>query len=351
MYNKSITTILVSFVMLFHYNASVAGNKDRTGQAGAEELTINPWARSSGYGSAAAATVRGIESQGINVAGLAFTQKTEIVLARTAWLVGSGSNINAFGLAQKVSSSGVLGLGFVSMGFGDITRTNVDNPEGGLGTFSPRLLNINLSYAKEFSNSIYGGVNLKVINHSISNVSSTGVAIDAGVQYVTGRRKELKFGISLRNIGTPMSFRGDGLSIRGTLPIGTSLTVEQRSSKYELPSQLNIGAGYDIYFNKENTDHRITAMANFQSNSFYRDLYQIGGEYAFKNMFMARIGYNFENSLFDSANRTNSLTGFCAGATVEVPLSKKGSVFGVDYSYRTSNPFAGCHALGIRVSL
>jgi len=242
-------------------------------------------------------------------------------------------------------------LGFVSMGFGDITRTNVDNPEGGLGTFSPRLLNINLSYAKEFSNSIYGGVNLKVINHSISNVSSTGVAIDAGVQYVTGRRKELKFGISLRNIGTPMSFRGDGLSIRGTLPIGTSLTVEQRSSKYELPSQLNIGAGYDIYFNKENTDHRITAMANFQSNSFYRDLYQIGGEYAFKNMFMARIGYNFENSLFDSANRTNSLTGFCAGATVEVPLSKKGSVFGVDYSYRTSNPFAGCHALGIRVSL
>jgi hypothetical protein len=346
-----IRAILLAGILFYNYQSVQAGNKDRTGQAGATELLINPWARSSGIASAGVAAVRGIEAQAINVAGLAFTQKTEIVFARTAWLVGTGSNLNAFGLSQKIGSSSVLGLGFTSMGFGEIMRTNPDNPEGGLGTFSPRFLNINISYAKEFSNSIYGGINLKVINQSISNLSATGVAIDAGVQYVTGKRKELKFGISLRNIGTPIKYSGDGLSSRATMPIGTSLTIEQRSARFELPSQLNIGGAYDIYFSKENTDHRITAMANFQSNSFYRDIYQLGGEYAFKNMFMARLGYNFESQLFSEVNRTNALTGFCAGATIEVPVNKKGSVMGIDYSFRASNPFSGSHAIGLRLGL
>ncbi len=267
-----IRAILLAGILFYQYQPVQAGNKDRTGQAGATELLINPWARSSGIASAGVAAVRGIEAQSINVAGLAFTQKTEIVFARTAWLVGTGSNLNAFRLSQRIGSSSVLGLGFTSMGFGEIIRTNPDNPEG-------------------------------------------------------------------------------GLSLRACMPIGTSLTIEQRSARFELPSQLNIGAAYDIYFSKENTDHRITTMANFQSNSFYRDIYQLGGEYAFKNMFMARLGYNFESQLFSDVNRTNALTGFCAGATIEVPLNKKGSVMGVDYSFRASNPFSGCHAIGLRLGL
>jgi hypothetical protein len=239
----------------------------------------------------------------------------------------------------------------MSMGFGDIQKTTVDNPEGGIGIFTPRLLNFNISYAKEFSNSIYGGVNIKAINQSIANVSASGFAIDAGIQYVTGKRKEIKFGIALKNVGTPMTFKGDGLSLRAQVPIGTSLTVEQRSAKFELPSSLNIGGAYDIYFDKEKDDHRITATANYLSNSFTRDIYQVGAEYAFKKMFMVRLGNNFEQKLYSTTERTNALTGFCAGATVEVPLSAKGSTFGIDYSYRTTNPFGGSHSLGVRVNL
>jgi len=341
----------VLFLSLIISGNLLAGNKDRAGQAGSTELLINPWARSSGLASSNTASSGGIESQFINVAGLAFTKKTEIIFARTNWLVGSGTNINAIGLSQRVSSSGVLGIGFMSMGFGDIQKTTVDNPEGGIGIFTPRLLNFNVSYAKEFSNSIYGGVNFKAINQSIANVSASGFAIDAGIQYVTGKRKEIKFGIALKNVGTPMTFKGDGLSLRAQVPIGTSLTVEQRSAKFELPSSLNIGGAYDIYFDKEKDDHRITATANYLSNSFTRDIYQVGAEYAFKKMFMVRLGNNFEQKLYSTTERTNALTGFCAGATVEVPLSAKGSTFGIDYSYRTTNPFGGSHSLGVRVNL
>lgn len=52
----------------------LAGNKDRSGQAGASELLINPWARSTGWGNAGMAQIRGLEGIWSNVAGTAFTK-------------------------------------------------------------------------------------------------------------------------------------------------------------------------------------------------------------------------------------------------------------------------------------
>jgi hypothetical protein len=56
----------------------------------------------------------------------------------------------------------------MSMNLGDIEVTTVESPEGGLGTFNPKFSTIGISYAKEFSNSIYGGVVLKIISGGIS---------------------------------------------------------------------------------------------------------------------------------------------------------------------------------------
>ena len=56
-----------------------------------------------------------------------------------------------------------------------------------------------------------------MISEQISNVGASGIALDAGIQYVTGAKDNLKFGISLKNVGPRMSFSGDGLSFRGML--------------------------------------------------------------------------------------------------------------------------------------
>ena len=49
--NKSFRYIVLSFVVLLGLSApqAFAGNKDRSGQAGASELLINPWAATSGW--------------------------------------------------------------------------------------------------------------------------------------------------------------------------------------------------------------------------------------------------------------------------------------------------------------
>ncbi|MEO0404174.1 MAG: hypothetical protein AAF193_04825, partial [Bacteroidota bacterium] len=66
-----------------------AGNPDRAGSAGAGQLLINPWARTAGLANSSMASVRGIESTFLNVAGLAFTEKTEIIFTNNQYLVGT----------------------------------------------------------------------------------------------------------------------------------------------------------------------------------------------------------------------------------------------------------------------
>ena len=170
-------------VVFLFSNAILAGNEDRAGSAGSSELLINPWAQSAGWASAGISSVNGLEAIFLNVAGLAYSDKTEIQFSRTNWLgTISGIGLNSAGFAQKVGESGVLGISFMSMNYGDIQITTTELPEGGIGTFSPSSMNFNIAYAKKFSSSISGGLNLKVVSQSISNVRAQGVAIDAWIK-------------------------------------------------------------------------------------------------------------------------------------------------------------------------
>ena len=221
----AIFVVLLSSNQLFSQEQAI-----RAGSAGASELLINPFARSSGWGGSNVSSVSGLEGQYFNVAGLASTERTELIFTQTSWLQygnelfnanESVSSISTFGFAQKVGESGVMGMGVMSMNFGDIEITTVDMPDGGIGTFSPRFMNIGVSYAHIFSNSIQGGATIRMISEQISDVSANGIAFDAGIQYRTGEQDELKFGISFKNWGPRMSFAGDGLSFRGIIPGGS----------------------------------------------------------------------------------------------------------------------------------
>jgi len=334
--------------------STFAGNEDRAGQAGATELLINPWGRSSGWGGANTSSVRGLEAQFLNVAGTAFTKKTELQFSRTLWI--ADIKINSFGFTQRVGATGVLGLGIMSMDFGDIPITTVDLPEGGIGTYSPQFLNLGISYAKAFSDNIYGGINLKVISEAISDVQAKGIALDAGIQYVTGKYDNIHFGISLKNVGPRMRFRGDGLSFRGTVPsTGVTMTVEQRSAEFELPSLVNIGGAYDFYLPNDSSaqkTHRITFAANFTSNSFSKDQFTFGVEYGFRSFLMVRAGYTYEKGMSNDDERTTCFTGPNAGFTVEIPMNKaKGSTFGMDFGYRATQPFNGVLYICARMNL
>ncbi|HNV50822.1 MAG: PorV/PorQ family protein [Bacteroidales bacterium] len=351
---KYIAAITFSVALLLPSYNLLAGNPDRSGQAGASELLINPWAGSSGWGGANIACTRGLESIYTNVAGTAFTERTELIFANTTYLKGADINIMTFGFTQRVGEAGALSLAIMSMGFGDVSRTTINNPDPGdaiIGTFAPNLMNINIGYAKIFSNSIYGGFTIKIISESMADMSAQGVAIDAGIQYVTGPMENIKFGIALKNVGPTMKFSGDGLTFRGFYNqfSRTSPTFVQPSSEYELPAQLSIGGAYDFLFGDNN---RFTLAGAFISNSFTKDQFSIGGEFSLKNYLVLRAGYLYEDGITKKSDRTTVYTGPSAGLSVQIPLNKeKGSIFSVDYSYRDTDPFSGVHTIGARFTL
>ncbi len=349
--NKIYKLLILSLVFTLVFGEAYAGNKDRAGEAGASQLLINPWARSNGLARANSSYVMGIESQFLNVAGLAHTHSTEVIFSNTTWLKGTGTNIASFGVAQKLGENGgVIGLSVMSISYGEMEITTVDQPEGGIGTFAPTASNINLSYAKAFSNSIYGGINIKMISQSTSDTKASTIAIDAGIQYVTGKDEQIKFGVALKNVGQNMQYSGDGLSFRGFVPgQSNAMTVEQRSAGFELPSLIRIGGSYDFELNE--TMHLIPSY-NFTSNSFTNDIHSLGIHFKWGQFLELRAGYGYENGILDDQTRATASTGFAAGLSIGAPFKKgKEGGFSIDYAYQSSNPFAGSHSVGIRVHL
>ena len=338
--------LFIAGLLLASQQSAFSGGANRTGQAGASELLINPWSRSSGWAGLNTANSSGLESMNLNVAGLARTTGTELVFARTNYLVGSDIAINAFGFSQKLGASNVIGVTIMSIDFGDIPITTYDSPEGGIGTYSPQFVNFGLGFAHSFSSNISGGFVLRGITEAVTNVKAQGFALDAGVQYTTGKRKQTKFGVALRNIGPPMGFTGDGLSTKATNAAGVVQTFNAKSQAFELPSLLNIGASYDINMGQ---NHRFTLASNFTSNSFTQDRIGLGGEYAFKSYLMVRGGYNYEQGILDYKTRLTAFTGGSVGATIELPLGKNGSTFALDYSFVGSYVFQGNHSFGARL--
>ena len=238
----------------------------------------------------------------------------------------------------------------MSMNFGEIEKTDTEHPDGGIGTFKPSLMNINIAVAKSFSNSIHGGFVLKIINEQIADMTGTGVAMDAGIQYVTGLTDNIHFGIALKNIGPTMKFKGDGLAISVLLDGMTSnLTVVQRADEFELPTQLNIAAAYDFNFADLS---RLTLAFNFNSNAFSKDQFIFGAEGSFRDILMLRAGYTFEKGVMkniEDADCSNVNRGLSLGASVQAPLNKKGLKVCLDYSYRDTAHWKGTHSIGARI--
>jgi hypothetical protein len=339
-------TILMAVACLLSTGVAVAGNPDRQGEAGANQLIINPWARCAGLHAMNTSSVSGADALYLNVAGVSRVTSTQIQLGHTRYI--ADINLNALGLAMPIGKGGgVLGVSLVAMDLGEFDLTTTETPEGSGATFSPTYFNMGLSYSHLFENKVSVGVMAKVVNESISNAAARAFAIDAGVQYITGEDDNFKFGISLRNVGSKMRFTGEGLSrqLPNPGPIQYNNTYYERTTAYELPSQLNIGASYDLLLGANN---RLSFMGNFTSNAFSRD--QIGGgvELTVGKNFALRAGYKAE---LDAVEVESTLdNGISGGLSFNIPVRKGTDTrLGLDYGYRQTKIFNGIHNLGLRL--
>jgi len=302
--------------------------------------------------------VGGMEAMKTNIAGLAQDSLTDFGLSHGIYLSGTDISINDLGVAQKIGDAGVIGLNVMTMGFGDIPTTTYFSPEG-QGSYHPQFLNIQLGFAKQFSTHINAGVAMTYVSEQIGNIGAQGIAFEGGVQYVTGKRDNFHFGITLRNLGTNMRFSGPGLNADQPQSSPTFAVTEQYpSDKFEMPTYLNFGASYDLYLDENRVNpktgvpmHRLSIIGDFQSNSFNNDYLGVAAEYGFKNMIMLRAAYRYENGIGNPATTTTMYTGLAIGVTAQTRIGGKGPMYAFDYSFRpTDRPANGVHMFSLRLT-
>ncbi|MES2388850.1 MAG: PorV/PorQ family protein [Bacteroidota bacterium] len=362
-YSRILFGILAA-VLLPVTHSAFAGNDTKKGSAGAVELLINPWAASTGLAGANTASVRGIESSNLNIAGLAWLAKEgnpggEVSVCGTRYLSGSNISMFALGYGQKIGETGAMGINVVALNLGDFLETTFSQPEGTGNSFTPNYFNIGAGYSKVFSSSVSAGIMVRLINHTLPRASATDFGIDGGVQY---SKNGFRFGVAMRNWGPKTFYSGEGMIVKGTINNDQNrygLSLSNNSAQFEMPSQFNVGAGYDFTLAAE---HRLSPSANFTSNSFTQDQIQVGAEYAFQEKFMFRAGYIIQNNMFSESQATDVALGPCAGVGFYLPFSQVNSrdddgkvslpglsntVLGFNYSYRATRYFDGHHSIGV----
>jgi hypothetical protein len=339
---------VLTYLLFLTFTLVMGQDYDQNGRAGALQLLVNPFAASSSMNNADVATSEGIEAQFMNVAAIGNSEaKTEILFNRTEWFVGSGISLNAFGVTQQLKERNTIGLSVVQLGMGEIDITTVDNPEGGIGTYQPQFLHLNFAYAYNFSSGISAGLNTKAISESIYNSRAMGIAWDAGVKYASGEEEQFSLGVSLKNIGPKMRYSGDGIRQDVEFSNGNIQTGLIPVNAFDLPLLMNLGVGYSREIKEK---HKVTSGFTYQAMAYDTDVLNLGLQYEYQTWARLSVGYGHRRNQRGDGSSVSALTGFSAGVGMSLPYEKQGIVFGIDYTYRDTQPFQGIHTFGARIN-
>ena len=282
---KSAQRITVLFLALLLAGSGALYGQERAGTSASPQLLVPV---SSQYidGSGAAAGISGIESTLWNPAGLDRGGGDVLAMvSRREHLAGVGVNFLAVG--TRFDDLGTFAVHIRNFDIGEIPETTARNPQGTGGTFEPTFITFGVTYGLSMSDQIRVGITTNVTNESFAEISATGVTFDAGVQYSQFLGfNGLDLGVSVRNIGTAMTYGGAGLQVpassrgaqRSETPFETVSadaeipTTVDLSLEYNVWRGLNVGATYT-----ENTFEPVKAKGQLSYN--FRDLLTVRGQW------------------------------------------------------------------------
>lgn len=316
---------------------ATAGNPDRIGTAGAQELAIPNSARGLALGGGAVADWGGVEMLYFNPASIANVRNVEAYFTNLSYIADMDKNYIA--VAAR-TGFGTIAVTADVLSIGDIIETTEDNPEGTGRTFSPNFSVLGVTYGRYMTDQVTIGLTAKMVNESILEAHANGFCFDMGIQYRPGPRG-VSFGLAVKNIGPSMRFSGsDFESFHQTSdnPQANDRSLSSLSAPFELPSYFEVGGRYE--YPLENVGS-LTGYGSFQSNNFNDDEFDLGAEFAYREIFQVRAG---------GAVSLNSdyLFGPAFGAGVTVPLGGE-SMMQFDYTLRTvTDYFDDNHMFGVK---
>lgn len=318
-----ITTIILT--LLFAVNISFGGPRSKLGTGAAPELLIPVGSIGTSLSGSNLSNLSGVDAIYWNPAGLANLndRKADMLFSHSVYFADMSMQYFAAG----ASLGNLMNIGFSvrSLNIGDIVETTELQPDGTGTVYTPTYIVGSLTLARQMTDKIRFGTNIKLISESVANVSSTGFAFDFGIQY-KGGNTGLAFGIAIKNLGGSMTFNGSGLDRTITNVNGQTSIQRVTLQEFDLPTSLEMGVSYALNIGKKNA---VTISSAFDNSSFSSDEYRFGLEYTWNNILYLRGGAN----VLPDKETDEALFGPTFGVGLRYPFSSSMAI-GFDYAFR-----------------
>ena len=249
-------------------------------------------------------------------------------LTKTRFSVGFFKQLLDINTGYATYGAEIVGFGFVGAGvqyinYGDFRRTGDEGQD--LGTFGANEFALSVGYASELQPGLRYGVNAKFIHSSIAEVSSSGAAVDLGVQYVAVQDRVV-LGASLLNAGVQLD---SYMSTRENLPL--DFTIGASFYPEHLPAVLQL----NLHKLNEAQDNFGDRFKNFS----------VGAELSPANNVMVRVGYNNEQRQELKIGQSSGLAGLSVGGGVVAGM------YTVDYAFTSYGEIGSVHRVAVTFGL
>ncbi len=284
------------------------------GTAAATFLKIELGAKPSALGDAFIGLADDFNAIRLNPSGLAFMDQGTVAFSHMNWI--ADTQINSASAVYSMEGIGTFGFTWLSLGYGDIPRTDETGVED--GTFTAADSMFALAYGREINEAFGVGAVMKYISSTIDSYSAGTVAIDVGGLYkVQVADRPLGIGLSIRNVGGQMTYESEGDPI---------------------PMYFGAGVSYGALVSDTNN---VIVLLDLGKSTDTDLKFNIGAEYSFKDYLAIRLGY--KGGDYDVEGFSGGLG---AGYTLE-----NGMKLNLDYAYgSTIEAFDTVHRISFSFS-
>lgn len=256
-----------------------------------------------------------------NPAGIATLEGQPISLSFVKHLL----DINSASLSYSRHFEGIgrfaAGVQYINYG----TFTAADEFGNKTGEFGAGDFALTIGYANQLDENFYYGANVKFIYSSIEEVSSTGIAVDLGLQYLIPDSR-WSFGISALNLGGQLSTYYD---TQEDLPLDVRAGFSK--SLEHLP--------FTFFFSINKLNEKYDDFADRFKQ------FSVGGEFRLSQSFHLRLGYDNEKRKELKIGTTAGLAGFSLGVGLNI------SNYLLDYAFSSMGSIGSLHRIGVSTSL
>ena len=338
---NTITIFALMFLMILIQSQNIFPQRQKLGQTGMKFLNVSLDARASAFGDAVTSLESNSSAMFYNPAAMArFEGYADVSLGQTKWIADINYYNASIAFAPFEGDYGVIGLGLVSVDYGDFFGTiRADNDQGFLdvGTFSPTAVSVGLGYAIALSEKFAVGGNVKYVRQSLGTSVVGNVALNpATTDYASGTTQDNKLDVLAFDFGviykTGFKSLDIGMSIRNF-----SREVKYKEEGFQLPLIFQLGSSFNFsdLLELDKNEHSILLTADANHPRDFPEQILIGFEYTFMNLISLRGGYSAPNDERDIT------------AGIGLKQSFEGLSLGVDYSYTDFGVFNSVHRITI----